>query len=156
MRNSHETGQVRMTVGELSHRTGVPIKNLRQYTDWGLIYTAGRSDSNYRLYNSDALWCVRRIVEARRLGLTLAEIRAVSRASGEGDRSVGPFYARQLEESRARIQARIADLQETIRRIDEFESENREELTGSTGRWWPDDPRRPSAACALAWHQEVP
>jgi hypothetical protein len=23
-----------MTVGELSRRTGVPIKNLRQYTDW--------------------------------------------------------------------------------------------------------------------------
>lgn len=32
-----------MTVGELSRRTGVPIKTLRQYTDWGLIYTIGRS-----------------------------------------------------------------------------------------------------------------
>ncbi|MGH4017067.1 MAG: MerR family transcriptional regulator [Pseudonocardiaceae bacterium] len=31
-----------MTVGELSRRTGVPIKNLRQYTDWGLINTVGR------------------------------------------------------------------------------------------------------------------
>ncbi len=35
-----------MTVGELSRRTRVPIKNLRQHTDWGLIYTAGRSESN--------------------------------------------------------------------------------------------------------------
>ncbi len=38
-----------MMVGELSRRTRVPIKNLRQYADWGLIYTSGRSESNYRL-----------------------------------------------------------------------------------------------------------
>jgi MerR family copper efflux transcriptional regulator len=41
-----------MTVGELSRRTGVPIKNLRQYTDWGLISTRGRSATNYRLYQA--------------------------------------------------------------------------------------------------------
>lgn len=30
-----------MTVGELSRRTDVPIKALREYADWGLIYTVG-------------------------------------------------------------------------------------------------------------------
>jgi MerR family copper efflux transcriptional regulator len=47
-----------MTVGELSRRSGVPVKALRDYTDWGLIETLGRSAGNYRLYTSDALWCV--------------------------------------------------------------------------------------------------
>jgi len=30
-----------ITVGELSRRTGVPAKALREYTDWGLIDTLG-------------------------------------------------------------------------------------------------------------------
>ncbi len=63
-----------MTVGELSRRTGVPIKTLRMYADWGLVYTVGRSATNYRLFDSDALWCVRLIYELRALGLTVAEI----------------------------------------------------------------------------------
>lgn len=54
-----------MTVGELSRRTGVSVKNLREYT-------VGRSPSNYRLFDTDALWCVRWIRQLR--GLTLAEI----------------------------------------------------------------------------------
>lgn len=44
-----------MTVGELSRRTDVPIKALREYTDGGLIYTVGRSATNYRLFGNDAL-----------------------------------------------------------------------------------------------------
>ena len=63
-----------ITIGELSRRTGVSIKNLRLYAEGGLIRGAGRSESNYRLFDSSAPW-VRHIVEARRLGLKLSEIR---------------------------------------------------------------------------------
>ena len=44
-----------MTVGQLSRRTGVPIKVLREYERLGFIYTLGRSDSNYRLFDDSAL-----------------------------------------------------------------------------------------------------
>ncbi|WP_234353228.1 MerR family transcriptional regulator [Streptomyces ardesiacus] len=74
----------RMTVGELSRLTGVPVKTLREYTDLGLIYTLGRSPANYRLYNGDALWCVRFIGELRGLGLTVAEIRELTAARADG------------------------------------------------------------------------
>jgi DNA-binding transcriptional MerR regulator len=79
-----------MTVGELSRHTGVTVKALRTYTDWGLIYTAGRSPANYRLYDSDAQGCVHLIGELRGLGLTLAQIRdlfAEYRVSGHLRRS---------------------------------------------------------------------
>lgn len=36
-----------MTVGELSRRTGVQVKASREYADWGLIYTVGRSQAGY-------------------------------------------------------------------------------------------------------------
>jgi DNA-binding transcriptional MerR regulator len=65
----------RMTVGELSRITGVPVKALRQYADWRLVYTIGRSPTGYRLFDADALWCVRMIDHLRGLGLTLAETR---------------------------------------------------------------------------------
>src|SRR5262249_49924173 len=71
-----------MTVGELSRRTGVPVKALRDYTDWGLIETLGRSPGNYRLYTPDSLWCVGAITELRGLGLTLAEIRDAAQVAG--------------------------------------------------------------------------
>jgi len=42
-----------MTIGDLSRRTGVPVKTLRKYEDMGLICTAGRSPGNYRLFDED-------------------------------------------------------------------------------------------------------
>ncbi len=39
-----------MTIGQLSRRTGVPIKALREYERLGFLYTLGRSESNYRLF----------------------------------------------------------------------------------------------------------
>jgi DNA-binding transcriptional MerR regulator len=83
-----------MTVGELSRRTGVPVKALREYTDWGLIYTLGRSGANYRLYDEEALRCVQAITELLGLGLILAEIRwLASRYPDENGRLIGPRLA---------------------------------------------------------------
>lgn len=132
-----------MTVGELSRRTGVSIKNLRQYTDWGLIYSAGRSPTGYRLFNTDALWCVGLIGELRGLGLTVAEIRELSRWRC-GGQPVGPLLAQRLRDSRARVEDRIAELRQTLDRIDAYETGHRAELNGDAGSTWAGDPR----ACA--------
>ena len=133
-----------MTVGELSRHTEVPIKKLREYTDAGLIYTIGRSPSNYRLYDSDALWCVRWIGTLRGLGLTVAEIRELNNP-GQVDwrRSFGPRLADRLRVSRRRLQARIAQLEETLQRVDAFESTYRSELAREGDTCWADDPRCP-------------
>lgn len=126
-----------MTVGELSRRTGVSIKALRQYTDWGLIYTVGRSATNYRLFDSDALWCVHFIGQLRGLGLTVAEIRRLTRV----DAPIGPRLADLLHQSRARVSARMAELRQTLCRIDEFETAHRADLAGRGGACWVADPR---------------
>jgi MerR family copper efflux transcriptional regulator len=41
-------------MGELSRRTGLSIKEIREYEGLGLIYSVGRSDSGYRLFDSSA------------------------------------------------------------------------------------------------------
>jgi DNA-binding transcriptional MerR regulator len=92
VRNGHV-----MTVGELSRRTGVPVKQLREYEDLGLIYTVGRSAGNYRLFDEDALWCVERIRNLRSLGLTKVEIRDLTEVYlARPDQPIGPHLAERL------------------------------------------------------------
>lgn len=80
-----------MTVGELARRTGVSANSLRDYTDWGLINSLGRTGANYRLYDTQALRCVQLITEMRGLGLTLAEIRwLASSYPDENGQLIGP------------------------------------------------------------------
>ncbi|MEW2635440.1 MerR family transcriptional regulator [Streptomyces sp. NPDC048389] len=137
--------QVRpMTVGELSRPTGVPVKALREYTDFGLIYTLGRGPAGYRLFTADALWCVRWIGELRGLGPTIAEIRELTTAYVEHTgRPFGPALAERLEAARERLRTHVAAAEQTLVRIDAFEQAHRADLADnstSEGRW-ADDPR---------------
>lgn len=130
-----------MTVGELSRRTGVPVKALREYTDLGLIYTLGRSPSNYRLYDTDALWCVHFIGELRGLGLTVAEIHELTAAWADGaEQPVGSHLAELLHRSRERLLQRIAAQQQILDRIEKFETEHQANLAEGD-LCWAGDPR---------------
>lgn len=131
-----------MTVGELSRRTGVSIKALRHYTDCGLIYTVGRSEANYRLFDSDALWCVQWIGELRGLGLTVAEIRELTGSYLDStERPIGPRLAERLRRSRQRLEQRIAEQQQTLHRIAQFEADHSTDLTPDGDLCWAGDPR---------------
>jgi DNA-binding transcriptional MerR regulator len=73
--SANDDGRSRlMTVGQLARRTGLSHKAIRELEGRGLIYSAGRSEANYRLFDETALWCAEAIGEMRSLGLTLAEI----------------------------------------------------------------------------------
>jgi DNA-binding transcriptional MerR regulator len=133
-----------MTVGQLSRRSGVPVKALRDYTDWGLIYSLGRSAGNYRLYPPDALWCVQAIDELRGLGLTLTEIRQASAIADRDRDAVGPWLAGRLRAARARVERQLAALEQTRGRLDAFEAAHRAELTGQVPLW-PDAPGESAA-----------
>jgi len=120
-----------MTIGELSRRCGVPVRALRRYADLGLIYSAGRSAANYRLFGEPALWCVQVITGLRALGLTVAEISQLAdiylRAPGE---PIGPHLAGRLRDAQGRLDERLAGLQELRRRIGDFEAAHAAELAG--------------------------
>ena len=112
-----------LTIGQLSRRTGVPIKVLRHYEDLGFLYTLGRSESNYRLFGEEALWCVQVIQGLRSLGLTLKEIQALVTCYLErpGEPS-GVLLEAQLAQAIARVEAGITALQALRQRILEFQA----------------------------------
>lgn len=122
---------MRMTIGELSRRTGMRVKAIREYEGMGLIYTAGRSPGNYRLFDESALWCVNVIRSLRSLGLTVAEIREIAGIYlGRPDEPIGPHLAGHLRAARARIDTRIDELTQLRGRLGEFEAAHAAELAG--------------------------
>lgn len=135
-----------MTVGELSRRTGISVKVLREYADTGLVHSAGRSRSNYRLFDEGALSCVAWIGNLRSLGLTVAEIRELACVyCRHADQPIGPHLARRLAGVRKRLDERIGELEAMRQRIDRFEASHQAQLAGKAQLgWWPDDP----ALCA--------
>ncbi len=136
-----------MTIGELSRRTGLSVRTLRRYEGMGLIYTAGRSPGNYRLFDESALWCAQVIRGLRALGLSVAEIRDLAGIYlGRPDQPIGPHLAERLGTVRARVDRRVAELQALRCRIDEFESGHRAELAGhGDADFRTEDPRLGSA-----------
>ncbi len=112
-----------MTIGQLSRRTGVPIKVLRTYEDLGFLYTRGRSESNYRLFGEETMWCVRVIQGLRSLGLTLKEIRALFTSSLERPgEPISVLLEARLARAVARVEAQITTLQALRHRILEFQA----------------------------------
>jgi DNA-binding transcriptional MerR regulator len=67
----------RLTIGELSRRTGVPVKTLRFYSDEGLLPPSERSRSGYRLYAEGDVVRLDLVRTLREAGLGLSTIRSV-------------------------------------------------------------------------------
>lgn len=133
-----------MTVGQLTRQTGVSIKTLRDYEHLGLIYTLGRGENNYRLFNDEALWCVQVIGILRSLGLTVKEIQEISdfycQRPGE---LAGPRLAEKLDQALIRIEARPSDLEAVRQRILDFKRTHAAALGGQTELpFYMSDPRR--------------
>jgi DNA-binding transcriptional MerR regulator len=120
-----------MTIGQLSQRTGVSIKVLRDYGDRGFLCTLGRSESNYRLFDERTLQCVSLVQDLRSLGLTLKEIAALlARIEEHPDEPIRPLLEASLMQVAARIETQIAALEALRHRILAFQTAR----TGTSAR----------------------
>ncbi|MGW1836046.1 MerR family transcriptional regulator [Streptomyces sp. NPDC002067] len=70
-------GTTRYSIGELSRRTGVPVRTIRFYSDEGLVPPADRTHAGHRRYAPAALRRLELIRSLRELGISLATIRRV-------------------------------------------------------------------------------
>ncbi|MEU6034298.1 MerR family transcriptional regulator [Actinomadura sp. NPDC047616] len=65
------------TIGEVSRRTGLPVKTIRFYSDSGVLAPSGRTHAGYRLYDLAAVVRLDLVRTLRELGVDLATIRRV-------------------------------------------------------------------------------
>lgn len=104
-----KAGVQRLTIGQLSQRTGVNIETVRYYERIGLLDTPPRTPGGHRSYSgadSRRLQFVRR---ARELGFSIDDIRTLLALAEEGGASCSD--ARSVAAAHlADVRARLADL----------------------------------------------
>jgi MerR family copper efflux transcriptional regulator len=120
-----------ITVGELAGRTGMSAKAIREFEGLGLIYSAGRSEANYRLFDESAIWCVQVIDNLRALGLTIKQIQQLAAVYLDRPHEpIGPRLAELLDQAEQRIEQRREQLDVIQRRIRDFRVANEAALAG--------------------------
>ena len=98
-----------LKIGEVAQRGGVSLQTIRYYEREGLLAKPPRLASGYRLFPDTAVRRVRFIKRAQELGFSLAEIRELL--------SLRENAAAGAQDMRERARAKIADIEQKIRRL---------------------------------------
>jgi len=77
-------GRDGLLIGEVASRSGVSRKALRLYEKTGILPASRRTVAGYRVYGPDILTILAFVVQARRLGFHLDEIREVVQIKRSG------------------------------------------------------------------------
>lgn len=65
----------KMTTGDIAKKTGISQKAVRLYDEKGLLKPSEYSEGNYRLYDSEALLVLEKIIALKQVGFSLEEIK---------------------------------------------------------------------------------
>lgn len=109
-----------MTRSEVAERADVNPETVRYYERRGLIPDPPRSSGGYRLYDEDYVDRIRFIGRAQELGFTLEEIKALLELRVDPDTTCQDVKQR-TQEKRARVEAKIRDLQRIRRALTRLE-----------------------------------
>ena len=112
----------KLTIGNVSRRTGVAPKTIRFYEDEGLIPPPGRTGSGYRLYSEADVQRLQLVRRARLLGLDLKEVRElVDQAFSADCATFGSQLIDTIGRRRAEVEQRISELQALQAELDTLE-----------------------------------
>lgn len=103
-------------IGEVARSAGVSVRAVRYYEEQGLL-TAERSPSGQRLYRPEAVTMVRFFQQMYAAGLTSQRIAELLPCWDAGHTDAD--QRAMLRAERARIQAKVDDLQAALDRLDE-------------------------------------
>lgn len=102
-------GGAALNIGDVSARSGLPVKTIRYYEDIGLVRHS-RSENGYREFGSQDLHKLTFLARARSLGFTIEECRTL--LSLYEDRQRSSSDVKRLAKSHlARIDQKIGELQ---------------------------------------------
>ena len=99
-----------MHIGAVAQRSGIPAKTIRYYESIGLIDSALRTESGYRVYDSRDVETLRFIQRARGLGFSVKEVGRLLTLWQDQGRSSARVKAL-AEERVAEIDRKLAELQ---------------------------------------------
>jgi DNA-binding transcriptional MerR regulator len=120
-----------MTIGQLATRTGLSVRTLRFYADADVLPEAARSESGYRLFDSDAVARARLVRTLRELGVGLEDVKRVLAAEASLA-DVAAAHARALDAQIRTLRLQRAVLGAVARSTEPQELERMTDLTTLT------------------------
>jgi MerR family copper efflux transcriptional regulator len=112
----------KLTIGQVSRRTGLPVRTIRFYEAEGVIGAPARTVSGYRLYSTTDIRRLRLARRGRLLGLPLSEVKTLVRQAFESECiDFADQVLRSLAGQRSQIDQRIAELQALRTQLEELE-----------------------------------
>jgi DNA-binding transcriptional MerR regulator len=103
--------QAQLTIGELASEFKLNPKTIRYYEEVGLLLKPRRSESGYRVYSRYEIERLRLIKRAKRIGLSLAEIKEIVGYAIDGRCDVAEDRLLSLVEAKlGEIDQKIEDL----------------------------------------------
>ncbi|MEV7426247.1 MULTISPECIES: helix-turn-helix domain-containing protein [unclassified Streptomyces] len=111
------------SIGELSRRTGLPVRTIRFYSDAGVVAPTTRSPAGYRLYDLDALLRLELLRTLRELGMDLATIQRVL------DRELSVAEVAEAHADAVDVQIRVLRLRRSVLRAVAARGSDPEEIT---------------------------
>jgi len=132
-----------LTVGELARRSGVTTKALRYYESIGLLPPPARRPSGYRAYDPSYEERLGFILRAKRLGLSLDEVRQVLELSKSGSRPCAHVLGL--------LGRHLAALDEAIAQLDAFRAQLRRLQRQASRR----HKERGGTVCGIIEHAEI-
>lgn len=127
-----------LLIGEVAARSGVSRKALRLYESAGILSAPSRTPAGYRVYGDETLALLSFVTQARRLGLSLAEIKEIVALKRSGKIP--------CEHVRGLVRRKAEELDRTLRDLTAV----RKRLRGLLATWQS----RRGAAAAVCPHIE--
>ncbi|MRW91838.1 MerR family DNA-binding protein [Duganella sp. FT80W] len=97
------------SIGQLASAAQTPAATIRYYEKIGLLSKPSRTDSNYRLYDTEDLNRLAFVRRAREIGFTIDQVRSLLAFSDQRDADCCTVTAMTSEHLRA-VEQKIADL----------------------------------------------
>jgi MerR family copper efflux transcriptional regulator len=113
-----------MNIGQAAAATGVSAKRIRYYEQIGLVQSAARSESGYRVYDQQDIHALRFVRRARGLGFSLPEIETLlalwhdTKRSSADVKAVALAHVEELQTKIAEMQSMADTLLELANRCD--------------------------------------
>ena len=107
-----------LTISQLAKYVGVTARAIRHYHSLGLLPEPSRDESGYRRYGADAVIALTRIKTLANAGVPLSQIETLMESSADDFKAA-------ISSIKADITKRVAQLEETKRRLDALQSGDR-------------------------------
>lgn len=125
----------KMTSGEIAKKSGVSQKAIRLYDEKGLLKPSDYSEGNYRLYDTEALFVLEKIIALKTIGFSLEEIRENLKES-EG-KSIEETLRQQLkimDGKRYQLEKAVNAIRAILERAEQLDWDSVAEITQSISR----------------------